>query len=113
MSGSGITKVRLTRRILSHLDGSGLYQRYPGSVYSNDPQVQADADGLVEEIDGAKVRADGSVTIVLTAGELLVLRGQVEVLASASRDDAGWEPEALADLNAARALLRKLPAETG
>lgn len=112
MTGSGITKVRLSKRVLVHLDGSGLYQRYPGSVYSNDPQVQEDAEGLVAEIDAAKVRADGSVTIVLSAGERLVLRDQVELLRDVSRDDAGWLPDALADYNAARACLRQLDKET-
>lgn len=104
-----MVKIRLTWRVLEHLDGSSLYQRPSGLEvwYSNDPVKQSAADSLRAKVDAADSRVDRSIVVDLTDAEVDVLRGYVDLMEIGGRDMA-WDPDGRADYNAARALLNKI-----
>ena len=103
-------KIRLTYRVLEHLDGSSLFQRLSTAGaywYSNEPRLQAAADRLREKLVAEPARRDRSITVVLDEDELDVLRSYVEGMEIGGRDNA-WDPDGRAEYNAARALLNRI-----
>lgn len=96
--------VKLSWRILSHLDGTGLFQH---ERYSSDADTEAAAQRMRAKVESAPHRADKSVSVKLDELELEVVREYVDGLLASARCDAGWDADARADLNAARAFLRK------
>jgi hypothetical protein len=98
--------IRLTARILGHLDGAqATYDVRAGRVPDGDEELGS----LFRKVEAAPVRKDGSATVSLTPGEAVALRGYVEAQAAGAADNVGPDdPWALAELNACRALLRKL-----
>ncbi|ASR86443.1 hypothetical protein I5J47_gp71 [Mycobacterium phage Arib1] len=99
-------KHRVTARVLSHLSGSQAWQS-PTPTYNNAVDV-----ALMAKLRDARRRADGSTTVDLADDEAAVLREYVDVMAIAAADNAGpGDPDATADLNAARAMLRRLDRE--
>ncbi|QNL29815.1 hypothetical protein SEA_WEBSTER2_47 [Mycobacterium phage Webster2] len=96
-------KYRVTARVLSHLSGSQAWQS-PRPGYNTPADITA-----MTKLRDARRRADGSTTVDLDDAEAAVLRGYVDVMAIAAADNAGPDdPDATADLNAARAMLRRL-----
>lgn len=106
-------KVRLTERVLVHLEGSGLFlwnptaRSRPGWYDPNDPAYERKAAALMEKIEGTPTRKDGSKTVVLADHEVDILRGYIEGMEIGGRDNA-WDPDSRADYNAARSLLNKI-----
>lgn len=98
-------RVRITRTVWGHLEGSGLFQ---GQRYTHDDGEEAVAQSFRRKVENTPARKDGSTTVDLTEGEREVLRGYTEHMFYSSRDAAGYSPEARGEMNAARALLRKL-----
>ena len=96
-------KIRISARVLSYLSGSSPWQ---GQNYSNDPEVEASAVSLFAKLREARLRADGSVAVELIGREHGVLYDYADMMSI--QDDAGQDMDALADLNAAKALLRNL-----
>src|SRR5688500_9706961 len=108
-SGGRAMKTILTYRVLEHLDGSGMYQRFGDDPhwYSHDSVEQAAADSVRRKLDAAPSRKDGSLTVDLDEAEIDMLRGYVEGMEIGGRDNA-WDAGGRADYNAARALLNKI-----
>lgn len=102
-----MTKVRISARVLSYLSGSGLFQWRPGDDV---PHGDGPAgDRLVAKVRAARCRSDESVRVDLDEAEMSVLWDSADYMACAASDDAGFDnPDALADLNAARALVRQI-----
>lgn len=104
---------RVSSRVQFFLSGSGIWA---GEDYSRSrPELSAAGHRLVAKIKAAPDRKDGSCTVKLDPAEATVLIEYAETMAAVSRDNAGPDdPDATADLNAARALCRqehKLPAD--
>lgn len=110
---SGLAAVRVTRPIISHLEGSDAWQS-PQEGYNTRLEV-----GLMDKIKAAKPRRDGSVTVTLTAVERGLLYGYVDAQAVGAKDNivsprdlrlwpALAETNTVGEYNACRALLRKL-----
>lgn len=107
-----MNSVRITRRVGEHLMGTQAYYDVGGWVGSPaNPNSREDPEtlSLMRKLHSATFRKDGSVTLDLTDLELVVLREYVEGLATVGSDNA-WDPDGLADLNAARACLRQIAA---
>jgi hypothetical protein len=97
-------KVRVTRRVGEHLEGT---QAWYDVSYDRPSREDAETLGLMRKYREAPTRKDGSRTVDLTDAELTVLWEYAESLAVVGSDNA-WEPDGLADLNAARACLRQI-----
>lgn len=101
-------RVRLTHRVLVHLDGGSMATGVPGTAwYSRDPAAQDAADRLVATLAATRTRKDGSMTIEADDRQLDVLRGYIGGMEMGGRDNA-WDPDGRADYNAARALLNRI-----
>lgn len=96
--------VKLSWRILSHLDGTSLFQ---DERYSNDPDSEAAAQRMRAKVLDAPTRSDRSVVVDLTDEELAPLQSYVASMRDAARDSA-YDPDARADYNAARALSARI-----
>jgi hypothetical protein len=97
--------VRLTRRIQGHLEGTQAYADIrAGRVPDNNPILYS----LFTKWLDATNRKDGSCTIRVTKAEADLLRGYVAAQEAGAADNVGWEPSALGELNACRALLPQL-----
>jgi hypothetical protein len=96
-------RYRLSPRVLSFLEGSSIYQSSPGA----DPG----ADELRAALDDGhrSWNMDGSRSVVLSDDHARRIRRYIEGMEMGGRDNA-WDPDGRADMNSARALLRKLPA---
>ncbi|QAY12332.1 hypothetical protein SEA_FOXTROTP1_150 [Mycobacterium phage FoxtrotP1] len=105
-------KVRISRRVIGHLEGSDAWQSGQRAVASGHER-QSTAD-MMEAIKAAPRRKDGSVTVDLDDEQRAALYEYADVMAIAAADnvtapgDPYGDNDALADLNAARALMRQL-----
>lgn len=97
--GDRVTSVRITARVLRYLEGTQAWE---------EPEKDPDAGDVMDKIKVATPRKDGSVTVALELFDRQVLCDYAEWLADAASSDAGWDKDALGDLNAGRALARKL-----
>ena len=100
-------KLRISARILSHLSGSQAWQS-PQPDYNSAEEVKQ-----MDRLQDANRRKDGSIVIDLDAAERACLREYVDVMAIGAQDNIeppgySYGNDALADYNAASALLRKL-----
>jgi hypothetical protein len=98
-------KLRLSRPVLRYLEG--------GSLWAAPDDLEHHGYGeagrsMQAKVVAARHRSDGSVSVELTADEAVELADLADSMADASSGDAGWDPSARGDLNAARALLRHL-----
>jgi hypothetical protein len=100
-----VQTVRLTSRVLEHLDGSSLFQQRDSTGFH--PDDLGVANTLAYKIDHATHRKDGSVTVHLDSSEIDMVRRYVEGMEIGGRDNA-WDPDGRAEYNAARALLNKI-----
>jgi hypothetical protein len=66
---------------------------------------------MMETIRTAESRRDGSVHVYLTRPEIEGLLVYAEGMQAAAQGDAGWDKSALADYNAATALVRQIRKE--
>lgn len=91
---------RIPSRLVFHLSGTGWWQ---------DATAEGDADrvALREAINAAPTNADGSTSLRLSPSWLATLRRAADNLAAVARDDSGYDADARADLNSARAFLRR------
>lgn len=97
-------KLRIPARVASHL-----LESQAGYTPESDPVLAA----TLNRIRDAKVRKDYSRQIEVTDPEELgVLQEYVETMQAAARDQA-HDPDGLADLNSARAVLRALQRGAG
>ena len=100
--------VRISKRVLSHLSGSQAWQS-PKLDYNSEEEVK-----LMEKLQAANPRKDGSVHVALDADERACLYEYTDVMAIGARDNI--EPpgysydgnDALSDYNAAAGLIRQL-----
>jgi hypothetical protein len=103
-------KIRLSRAVLSFLDGSGVGQcpavRNPEAACSQ--RCSDDAHDFYRQILAAPNRKDGSVTVVVGKEGLSSLDSYAGAMEAGARDNVGHEPEALGELNAAVGLLRQV-----
>lgn len=101
-------RVRISARVLGHLEGSNAWQN-PTLDYNEAPEID-----LMTAIKAAPARKDGSVIVELDATARTILYSYADVFAIGARDnvsapgDPYGDPGTLADLNAARALMRQL-----
>lgn len=100
------TEVRISRRVIGHLEGSDAWQSGQRAVDSG-YERQSTVD-MTEAIKTARPRKDGSVTVRLNAEQRTTLHRMAYVMAVGAAENIGAYDEALADLNAARALMRQL-----
>ncbi|ATN87822.1 hypothetical protein SEA_BIGSWOLE_153 [Mycobacterium phage Bigswole] len=105
-------KVRISRRVIGHLEGSDAWQSGQRAVASGH-ENQSTVD-MMEAIKAASRRKDGSVTVDLDDDQRATLYEYADVMAIGARDnvtppgDPYGDNDALSDLNAARALMRQL-----
>lgn len=107
-------KVRISAAVIGHLEGGDAWQSGQACVDSG-YERQSTVD-MTEAIKAAPRRKDGSVTVDLTAEQRDVLYEMADVMAIGAKDNieppkyrrAGERDWALADYNAARALMRQL-----
>lgn len=96
-------KLRISARVWNHLEGSQ-------AAYTQEADV--DMAAIIAKIRAANRRKDGSHHIEVTDPEQLdTLRIYMEAMETGAADNLGYADEdrdALADLNAARAVLRAL-----
>jgi len=103
---TGIRRVRISARVIGYLEGSDAWQR--GRLAVNLGYERQSTVDMIEAIKTAPRRKDGSVYVDLTPEQREALHRMVDVMALGAADNVGAYPEALGDLNAARALLRQL-----
>lgn len=108
-------KLRISKRVLEHLKGSQAW-------YTPDDRERVEADTgalfhrFIDAVDAGN-RKDGSVTLDFDRAEMWILHLYVSVMAQGAADNVGnprdpyYDGDALADLNSARALCRKIEAE--
>lgn len=104
-----MSKVRISERVFNHIQGGQLWQ-------SDQPEAEGYGEAgrsFVTKLKEGKYRADGSKHVDLDAAELRVLYEEADYMAEAASNDArdgftDYGREALADLNAARALMRQI-----
>ena len=108
-------KVRVSRPIISHLEGSSAWQEPDAKLPDGRPYSNADSMRLCEKIKAAKTRKDGSVVVELSRAERDDLRLYVEVQEIGARDGVnGYRMgdreygEYAGELRACRSLLRQL-----
>ncbi len=92
-------RVRVPARVLEHMRGGQAYIERASWPEAHD---------LTKRIEQAPSRKDGSTHLPLNDAERETLRECAEALALAARDDAGWDADARADLNSARATINAL-----
>jgi hypothetical protein len=103
-------RVRVSDRVQNHLAGGEVWQR----LRSRRPQREgepAEDVSMMETIRTAESRRDGSVHVYLTRPEIEGLLVYAEGMQAAAQGDAGWDKSALADYNAATALVRQIRKE--
>lgn len=109
-------RLLITRRIQDNLDGSGAGQAVGRWWNPGDPFPEgedADTMGLmVKCLNTDTRRKDRAVWVDLTDGELEALEIYVGAMEAGARDNA-WDPDGLADLNAAVALTRQISKAEG
>ena len=92
-------KIRIPARVADHLLSSQ-------AAYT--PEADPEMAAVLTAIRAANTRKDGSCTItVADPEELDALRVYVEAMEAGAADNA-YDPDGLADLNSARAVLRAL-----
>lgn len=101
-----MTKIRISRRVIGHLEGGDAWQSGQRAVASGYERQSTVA--MTEAIKAARPRKDGSVTVELDAEQRAALYSVAAVMATGAAENVGAYDEALADLNAARALMRQL-----
>lgn len=97
--GDRVTSVRISARVLRYLQGTQAWEQ---------PEKDPEAGAVMDKIKAAPSRKDDSVTVKLDLADREILCDYAEWLADAASSDAGWDKDALADLNSGRALARKL-----
>jgi hypothetical protein len=100
-------QVRVSSRVLDYLSGSQAWQDEQHGKPEDFRELSERS--LMRRLQGAKRRKDGSVTVELSYGERDALwhyTTTLEMLAEQNLPD----PDALAELNAACALIRRLAA---
>lgn len=102
-------KVRVSRAILSHMEGSQAWadlrhERHDPTWRSNDRAALA----WVAKLYDTPSRKDGSVTVALTEDEAAHLAEYVDVMSIGARDNIGNDPGALGEVNAARGYMRQV-----
>jgi hypothetical protein len=96
----------IPRRVLAHIEGTSLGQDHGDVEHHGYGRAGM---GLIEEIHRARVRKDGSVSVYLDRVQCDILLELADDLVGAAGDDAGPDdPGATADLNAGRAMIRRL-----
>jgi hypothetical protein len=107
-------KIRITRPIISHLEGTHAWQCPDDTDYSDPLEI-----GLMDKVKTATARKDGSVTVDLNADECAVLAEYVEVQAIGAKDNIVpprdlrlWpdlaQMNTVGEYNACQALLRQI-----
>lgn len=102
-------KVRVSRPVSTWLEGS---QAWAERDWPDSPEEPADLS-LMRKVAAAPARKDGSVTVDLTDAEVDALRLRADWLADCAADGIeppqwGGDNSALAELNAARGLMRQI-----
>lgn len=93
-------KLRIPARVALHL--------LEGTEAAYRPEADPEIAAVLDAIRGATARKDGSCTISISdPGQLDTLRVYVEAMETGAADNT-HEPDGVADLNAARAVLRAL-----
>lgn len=96
-------KLRIPARVFDHLEGS-----QAACTPESDPEMAA----VLAKLRAANRRKDGSRLITLSdAEEVDTLLIYVEAMAAGAADNA-YDPDGLADLNSARAVLRAIARES-
>ncbi len=99
VADEAVASVRVSARVIAHLSGSQAWQ-------NPDSRVDALSESLMAVVKSANPRKDGSVTVKLTEAQRSALRDYAEVMAMGAADHVvPGETDALAELNAARALV--------
>jgi len=101
-----MNRYRVSSRVYGHLTGSHLFQ-CPDELEAHG--YGPEGVELVHQLADADANARGVRTVELDAASTQVLRELVETMALGAADNT-WDPDGLADLNAARAMLRQLSA---
>lgn len=96
-----MTLYRIPARMVEFLEGSGMAGEVPEDTTDDDQRL------LLRFRRTAPYR-DGAWRMKLSESEREILAEWAGYLAEASGDSAGCEPDALADLNAARATIRQM-----
>ena len=97
-------RARLTRRVWGFLEGT---QAWADTRSGRPSHENPDDLSLMRKVRDAPTRKDGSAIVDLTPGEVEALLSYAEAMERAAADNA-WEPDGLADLNAARGMLRRI-----
>jgi len=103
-------KVRVSQRVLAHMEGSQAWADSRACrVPDNDPLL----DDLIKQLRFNPSRSDGSTTIHVLPEAAALLAGYAGALEAGAADNvasdmAYGDRSSLAELNAARALLRSL-----
>jgi hypothetical protein len=98
-------KVRVSRRVISDLEGSQAWYEVDIPFSREHP----DDLSLIRKIRAAPSRKDGSCTVDLTEGELNALYMRADWLMDKSRDGISFgDRDALADYNAGRGLANQI-----
>ncbi|QIQ63316.1 hypothetical protein SEA_SETTECANDELA_200 [Mycobacterium phage Settecandela] len=111
-SAMALRKVRVSARVIGHLEGSDAWQSGQRVVESG-YERQSTVD-MTEAIKAARRRKDGSVTVELDDEQRDALYSMADVMAIGAADnvtapgDPYGDNDAVSDLNAARALMRQL-----
>jgi hypothetical protein len=103
-------KIRVTRRVAEHLSGGEVWARLRTGRAQRDGEPPEDVS-MMDKIRTAEIRKDGSVRVDLTGPETEGLFVYAEGMQAAAQGDAGWDKDALADYNAATALVRQIRKE--
>jgi hypothetical protein len=97
--------LRVPARLVGHMTGTGWWQT---GEWNRTPEGDALATSVKDAIDAAKCNSDDSYSIRPTPAQIAFLRRQADFLADAARGDSGWDADARADLNSARAFMRRV-----
>jgi hypothetical protein len=107
LSGHQPLRIRVSARVQSHLAGGEVWQRLRSRRPQREGEPREDIS-MMETIRTAESRKDGSVHVHLTRPEIEGLLVYAEGMQAAASGDAGWDKDALADYNAATALVRQI-----
>jgi hypothetical protein len=112
-------RVNVPGRVIAFYEGGGAWADYQAAIRRGEDPIKptrdlaADELALFQAVDaGRRVRpSKGGFYVIarLNAAAIEAARYWANTLATASADDAGWEPDAANDLRAARKLLARLP----
>jgi hypothetical protein len=106
-------RIRISRPIIGHLEGTSAWQEPHKTLPDGRPYCHPAEITLMAKVKAASVQSDGAVLVALTDAERQMLYEHTEVQIRGARDNAkdfrpGEPNEYLGELNACRALLRKL-----